>query len=429
MEAENLNIAMLCVHSYPKGQLGTTDTGGMSVYICETARELGKRGHRVDIYTRSYGPGQEGVITMDENVRLIHIKAGEDRHLTRNSLYPHLEKFIEGMETFRRKTGLRYDLAHSHYWLSGCAGRWARDSWSVPHVINFHTVGAAENMFSPGPAEPELRLIREKELVENCDCVISPTEREKKEIIKFYDGDPSKIAVIDCGVNLDLFRPVNRKDALRRIGFQTEEKILLYVGRVDPMKGVDRLLAAAALLKGRVQFKLMIIGGDDPPRREQKRLQDMVQRLGIGESVIFAGSLPQEELPFYYSAADVFVLPSHYESFGMVGLESLACGTPVVATDVGVYPEILNGGLTGRLAPGGRPDSIAEKISEVLSWRKNGENLPREIRKAVNRFTWTNVAEALIAEYTRLIERKDVRSGGGSLSTASGLSGRAGTAY
>jgi D-inositol-3-phosphate glycosyltransferase len=223
--------------------------------------------------------------------------------------------------------------------------------------------------------------------------------------------------VIDCGVNLELFRPVDQKDARKKIGFQTEDKILLYVGRVDPMKGVDRLLAATTLLKDQVQFKLLIIGGDDPPGREQERLQDMAQRLGIGESVIFAGSLPQEELPFYYSAADVFALPSHYESFGMVGLESLACGTPVVATDVGVYPEILNGGLTGRLASGNSPDSIAEKISEVLSLSKNGESLPREIRKAVERFTWSAVADALIAEYTRLIEL----SGRDALATASGL--------
>jgi len=204
---------------------------------------------------------------------------------------------------------------------------------------------------------------------------------------------------------------MNRKDARRRIGLQDEENILLYVGRIDPMKGVDRLLAAAALLKDRMRFKLLIIGGDDSPQYEQKRLHDMVRTLGIEESVIFAGSLPQEELPLYYSAADVFALPSHYESFGLVGLESLACGTPVVAPDVGVYPQILNGGLTGRLAPNTRPESIAEKIAEVLSGRKDGENLPNEIRKSVIRFTWTGVADALIAEYRRLIKRNGVRPG------------------
>ncbi len=406
MEAGSLTVAMLCFHSYPLGRLGTTDTGGMSTYIREAARELGKRGYAVDIYTRARSSEQQGALTIGENVRLIHIKAGDGRYLSRLALYPYIEEFIEGMEAFRSEAGLRYDVVHSHYWLSGCAGRWARENWCVPHVIMFHTTGAAKNAFSPKPAEHELRLLRERELVEDCDLIIAPTEREKQQLIEFYGADSTKVTVIHGGVNLDRFQPIDQEEARRRIGLANGEAILLCVSRMDPIKGIDRLLAAAALLKGRLHFKLLVVGGDDSPNGEQKRLQDMVRTLGIEESVIFTGSLPQEELPFYYSAADVLVLPSHYESFGMVGLESLACGTPVVATEVGIHPHVLNDGPTGRLVTDARSDLLAEKIAELLSDRGDGKSVPSEIRKAVTRFTWDSVADALVAEYKRLMERE-----------------------
>ena len=401
MKAERLDIAMLCVHSCPLGVLGTTFTGGMSVHILETAHELSRRGRRVDVFTRRHGQGHPDVVELGCGVRVVHVSAGDDGPLYKHHLLPHLDEFATNLEAFRQKDGRRYGLIHSHYWLSGCVGQKLRKAWNASHVMAFHTLGAAEQSHSPRPEEPEIRLTREGELAREADLIVSPTRREKREIVDYYGADPDRIAVVPCGVNLETFRPVDREQARARLGLENGEKIILYVGRIDPMKGVDRLVTALARIKQKMTCKLLVVGGEDAVRTGSNGLPALARRLGLGEAVIFAGCLPQEELRHYYTAADVFALPSHYESFGLAGLEALACGTPVVAADVGIYGQILDHGPGGRLAEDGRAEIMAAKIEEMLSV-PSAPGQREQIRQTVLGYSWAASVDALEKEYRRL---------------------------
>jgi D-inositol-3-phosphate glycosyltransferase len=406
---EQLNIAMLSVHSSPIGELGTQDTGGMSVYIRELASELGRRGHRVDIYTRLEATRRELTVDLSENVRLIHLKAGTNGHVHKWALHPHLADFWRELERYRAEQGLRYDLVHSHYWLSGLVGDWARERWGVPHFILFHTLGALKNITVEAEREPDFRLAAERGLVETCDRIIAPTGRERHHLIRYYGASPDKIAVVPCGVNLELFSPMDRARARERLGFHADEALILFVGRLARLKGIERLLAAMPHLREHRRLRLIIIGGNGAATPECQELVRLSKAYGIGEMVTFAGRLPQEHLPPYYSAADVLVVPSYYESFGLVALESLACGTPVVATRVGAMSSILREGVNGCVVPDGSPQAFAQGIDAVL---KSSRGLSAgQVRTTILRFGWTHVASAMIDQYRTVLKGKGEASG------------------
>jgi D-inositol-3-phosphate glycosyltransferase len=318
-------------------------------------------------------------------------------------IYPHLSDFTSSLEEFRKRDAREYDLVHSHYWLSGRVGRWVQRLWGVPHIMMFHTLGEVKKAIGVGDDEPKLRLATERGLVENCNRITAATEGEKRELIQYYDASPERIGVVPCGVNLELFKPVNKKHARQQLDIDHEENIILYVGRIDPLKGIDRLLLARAHLQNKKEFKLIIIGDNNNRQPELQRLTWMSQNLGIQDSVIFAGRVEQEDLPLYYSAADVFVLPSYCESFGLVALESLACGTPVVATKVGGIESIIQEGQNGHLVTGDIPRSIANRIAALLSNSRDRVNSPEAIRDSVKEYCWANVADALIEEYRTML--------------------------
>ena len=341
VEIAPLKIAMLSVHSCPVGELGTKDTGGMSVYIRELAREIGKRGHWVDIYTRIHDPRDRLIYELGENARLIHLKAGDNGDMNKLAIYPYLADFTFALENFRKHDGRHYNVVHSHYWLSGRVGGWLKDLWGVPHVVMFHTLGKVKNAVGVGEDEPSLRLVTENEVINRCHRIIAATEREKLDLIRYYKALPETIRVVPCGVNMDLFMPMERANVRKQLHLEHEKNIILYVGRIDPLKGIDRLLRASAHLRRRKGFKLIIIGGNDHFQPELQRLKWFTRELGIQDLVMFAGRVKQEDLPLYYNAANVVVVPSYHESFGLVALESLACGTPVVATKVGGLENII----------------------------------------------------------------------------------------
>jgi len=400
--SDQLKIAMLSVHSCPVGKLGSKDTGGMSVYIRELARELGKRGHSVDIYTRTHDPAEEQIVQLGDNARVIHLEAGEVEPIDKLAVYSHLEDFACALEDFRASNGLRYDLIHSHYWLSGWVGRRIQRWWDVPHVIMFHTLGAIKNAIGVGEYEPALRIMAERELVSDCQRIIAATEKGKEELVSYYGASPEKISVIPCGVNLELFRHIDKESARRSLGLNGH-KILLFVGRIDPLKGIDRLLTALPRLDTRQNLKLLVIGGDEDSKPEVERLQRLSQRLHIQDAVTFAGIVEQKELPLYYSAADVCVIPSYYESFGLVALESLACGTPIVATKVGCVESVVNQGQNGCMVVDNAPLRLADGIAELLAKQDARTKSTDSIRASVNRFGWSNIAEAIIPEYRALL--------------------------
>ena len=390
---------MFSIHSSPIGELGTKNTGGMSVYIRELARHLGVFGHRVDIYTKLNGSKQNQIIELYDNVRLIHLSAGSNGHVHKLALYYYLSDFFRALEGFKSQEGLHYDLVHSHYWLSGRLGSRVQDRWNIPHIVMFHTLGTVKNSAGLADREPDLRIATEKKLARTCQRILAPTDREKENLVKYCHTPAEKIGVVPCGVNLDLFQPMDRAAARQRLGFDPDESMVLYVGRFDPIKGIDRLLEAMAYLKHLKRMRLVIVGGDGPATAEYQSLQQLSAKVGIQKFVHFVGRVAQNQLPPYYSAADALVVPSYYESFGLVGLESLACGTPVVATRVGAMEDIIEDGKTGQVVADLTPRGLANSIEKIISYSAGPLLSAHAIRASVRKYGWSNVAAAVFNEY------------------------------
>lgn len=399
-----LRIAMLSIHSSPLGELGTGDTGGMSVYIREISRELGKAGHRVDIYTCAGGGRLNSEELLSENVRLIHLRIGNNGHIGKRALYEYLPEVFLSMEAYMTANSICYDLVHSHYWLSGSVGRLAQDRWCVPHIMMFHTTGIAKRMACGQEREPFLRLISEKRLARASDRVLAATESEKKLLMKYYDVPGENIGVVPCGVNLQQFQPVARRLARRELGLHDSQFIALYVGRFAPVKGLERLLAAAVHLRFRQGLRFVIIGGDDRQTPVSAELRRLAKRAFIEGVIQFQGRIEHDLLPLYYSAADVLVVPSYYESFGMVALESLACGTPVIATRVGAMDTLIQDGRTGFLVDSPGPFSLASAIENIMVAPLNGGMSRDQIRASVLGYGWSDVASAIVREYAAIFQ-------------------------
>ena len=397
VDKKQIRIAMLSIHSDPIGELGTNDTGGMSVYIRELARELGRRGHWIDIYTRLSNGRQQPFINLFENVRLIHLGIPNNGNLSRLALYPYLSDFFKSMEDFRSWEGIEYDLIHSHYWLSGRLGNWAQERWDRPHLAMLHTLGEVKNRTGVGRPESELRIAAEKELVKTCHRILAPTDRERDNLVHHYGVCREKIGVVPCGVNLNLFQPEQKQVARQRLGFGPDDTILLNIGRFEPLKGIDRLLEAMTCLHDLNRLRLVIVGGDGEEAPATQFLKRKTINLGIGDKVIFAGRIEQKNLPLYYGSADVLVMASHYESFGLVGLEALACGRPVVSTPVGAMEDLIEQSQAGRIVGDPLPRSLAKGIQSILT----DDRLPpaAEIRQSVLKYSWSNIASAILNEY------------------------------
>jgi D-inositol-3-phosphate glycosyltransferase len=396
-----LRIAIICIHSCPLGMLGGRDTGGMNVYIVELARELEKRGCAIDIFTRAHYPEHTMKINIGENIRLIHIDSGTCEEMPNVAFYSYLQKFICGIEGYRSSNNIRYDVIHSHYWLSGAVGRELQALWHIPHMTMFHTLGIVKNNTGIGEEETELRIEKERELVQTCDRIIAATEREQKELVRYYHAPQEKIAIIPCGINPDLFTPVDRYRARQSLGL-THKKIVLFVGRIDPLKGLDRLIHAVANLNGDISPALVIVGGDGYSRGEVNSLKSLAAELHVEDRIIFQGSVDQDRLPLFYSAADICAVPSYYESFGLVALESLACGTAVVATDVGDMKNIIASPVSGTVVHDNGVAGLSYALSALLSEKDNG-NEKETRRSGIMKYSWSNIADRTIQEYESIL--------------------------
>jgi D-inositol-3-phosphate glycosyltransferase len=397
MEENKLRIAMLSAHSCPVGDLGAKDTGGMSVYIRELARELGKQGHSVDIYTRVHDPDDPRTEALADGVRLIHLRAGKEARMQKMDVYFSLPEFTFNLESFWQDNGLNYDIIYSHYWLSALVGKYLHEKWQLPYIAMYHTLGAVKNKIGKGENESELRIVSEQDTIKDCQRIIVATETEKQDLVKHYGAYPGKIGVVPCGVNIGLFHPVDKTIARQSLGLN-DEKVLLFVGRIDPLKGIEQLIKTMPLLKNNDNLRLIIVGGDEHSRAELDELQGLASELHIAESVRFKGMVRQEQLPYYYSAADVCVVPSYYESFGLVALESLACGTPVVAADVGDLKNIIRQGETGYVVEDNSPEKLAAGIKTLLSNPQLDAESTLSIRASVNRYDWSEIARKIAAE-------------------------------
>ncbi|MCX7911955.1 MAG: glycosyltransferase [Dehalococcoidales bacterium] len=402
MSLEHLRIAILSAHSCPVGDLGVRDTGGMSVYIRELSRELGRQGHTVDIFTRVHDARDPRIEELAAGVRLIHLRAGKEARIDKMDVYASLPEFIDNLEDFRRTENSAYDIIFSHYWISALVGKYLQETWQVPYITMYHTLGAIKNDLAIGEKEPALRITAERETAYAARRIIVATEKEKEALSRLYGTPGSKIRVVPCGVNMELFRPVDRTQARRTLGLG-EERLVLYVGRIDPLKGIGNLLRAVALLKGSSKLRLVIVGGDEESG-ELAGLKGLACELGVSEMVTFWGREKHEGLPLFYSAADICVVPSYYESFGLVALEALACGTPVLATDVGRLRDIIRQGETGYIVESNHPQVLAHAIAGLLRQPWHGEERKLAIRASVSSFGWSEIAGKIAREMREVIE-------------------------
>ncbi len=403
MKIAALRIAMISMHSSPLGELGARDTGGMSVYVREVARRLASKGHYVDIFTRLQHPSAVEMIQPFENVRIVHLPAGAPGLLPHSALNFHLEEFFQNLERFRASEEIAYDLVHSHYYLSGQIGSLARNHWRVPHAFMFHTLGVLKNRIASSPKEPGLRIAAEKRLAVECDLIFAATEREKRQLVELYGASPGKIHVVPCGVDTEKFQTAERSESRARLELREGEPVILYVGRFDPIKGVDRLLAAASILRRELRPRVVLVGGGGENASEERKLRALCSELSLNDCVTFAGRKVHDELPDYYRAADVLVLPSHYESFGLVVLEALACGAPVVAMRVGVVEDIVRSGVNGWVLSENTPEHLAEGVRRVLDAKKNRGMSADSIRSSVRDYDWDFVARSVDEEYRALL--------------------------
>ena len=404
----SLRVAILSVHTCPLAVLGGKETGGMNVYVRELARELGRMGMRADVFTRSQNPAIPRVVTITEGVRVVHLTAGPEAPMPRERIRDHLDEFVDGVEAFRIAGGFDYDLIHAHYWLSGAVGLVLRDRWSVPLVQMFHTLGHLKNGVARASAdrEPAVRIEEEARILGAVDRIVAATTVERTHLVKHYGADPARIAVIPCGVDTNLFLPGDQAAARAALGLDDQLQ-LLYVGRLAPIKGLETLLDAMARLRAAgTRVHLSIVGGDadEPLNGHEGELRARLARLDLRSAVTFVGAQPQERLRAWYVAADATVLPSHYESFGMVAMEAMACGIPVVASRVGGLQTTVRDGVTGLLVPDHDPVALAGALDRLLGDPDLRFRLGREGVQWAARHRWPCIAEAVCREYAALVE-------------------------
>jgi D-inositol-3-phosphate glycosyltransferase len=393
-------IAMLSVHTSPLDTPGrTTDAGGMNVYMRALARELGHRQLAVDIFTRRTDERVPSIVQLGPRTRVIHVEAGPVARVPKTDLPAYLTSFTQAVEAFRTAHGLRYDLLHSHYWLSAWAALDLAQLWQVPHVTMFHTLARVKQLSDPACQEPLLRAEMEQRVVTEVERIIAATPDERLQLLNLYQAHPSQISVVPCGVDLTQFLPCDRVLARQRLGLPQERPLLLFAGRLDPFKGPEVLLRALALM--REPAEAVIVGGRLKGDRELHRLRRLAGTLGIAERVHFLGAQPQREMPWVYSAADITVVPSCNESFGLAAVESLACGTPVVATRVGGLACIVRHGETGYLVPR-CPNFFAERLDGLLRQPALLAHMRQQARPSVMRFNWQQVAGQIADVYAEL---------------------------
>jgi D-inositol-3-phosphate glycosyltransferase len=373
----------------------------MNVYVRELGRALGARGVEVDIFTRRQAADVPDVVEYAPGARVVHIDAGPHRHIDKYDVLDYLPDFACGVQRYRALTGASYDVIHSHYWLSGRLGTLFAEHWGVPLVSMFHTLAQLKNRVAESAAEREqdVRFEIERRTMAGSDRVVAATEIDRQQILRHY-GPLAPISVIPGGVDLSVFRPLGRSEPRTSLGWPDDERVLLFVGRIQRLKGLEILLRAFALLAD-VNGRVVIVGGQKGTHesREIARLQHLAVRLGISERCTFVGAVPHSELPLYYSAADVTVMPSSYESFGLVAVESLACGTPVVATRVGGLTSIVRDGETGLLVPWRDAQLFADSLRRLLADDTLRARMATHARESVLEYGWERIADEHLALY------------------------------
>ena len=397
-------IAFVSMHVCPLGKLGEDKVGGMNVYIMNLAAALADIDNDIDIFTRKHDLNDPVIVKISEKIRIIHLDAGPIMD-DNNDLYNFMDEFTNNIIKFNSLEQIKYNIIHSHYWLSGPVANILSDKWEIPNVITFHTLSAIKLKASSSIVEHDKRYEVEKDSMSKVDSIIVSTKSELEDIRKLYGILDEKIKVIPPGVNLELFRPMNKIESKKSLGLYGNN-VILYVGRIDPIKGLYTLLDSVFNLNDSYNIKLIIVGGELNKSQDLINLQNYTVDKNKSHIVDFVGIVDQSNLPIYYNAADLFLLTSYYESFGLSVLESLSCGTPAIVSNVGGLSNLIDNGVNGYLvndiSPKGfktyieyffnniniKKSSIeCRKKAEYYQWSKSGRsmfNLYKEISRKLN---------------------------------------------
>lgn len=378
----------------------------MNVYVRELSKAMGELGIQVDIFTREHEGAEDRIQQISPNVRVVHLPGGPHESGVAE-LFVHLPHFLAELRSFRKGEGLAYDVVHSHYWLSAWVGQRLAQGLGIPHAVTFHTLALIKMQSRAGETEPEERQVVERDAMLTADRIVAFSGHERDAMSRLYGADPAKVMLAPCGVDLGKFRPMDQGEVRRKLGLNGE-RVLLYVGRVEPLKGLDLLVEAAAQLEpGEDNVRMMVVGGGGQGEPETDRVRRLAEERQVHGFMDFVGRVDHDELPLYYNAADVCVVPSYYESFGLVALEAMACGTPVIASRVGGLPTLVHHGHTGFLKPWRCPEAFANSVEMLLSSSRLLESMGNAARRRAEMMGWSNVAYMISEDYRTLIAGED----------------------
>lgn len=412
-----MKICVISYHCCPYSLLGGDGTGGMSVYLRELSSAITKFPEvKIDVFTRTQTSDITGINNVCPKVRVVHLKAGPEISIDRRFLYDFIPEFSENLEDFMEREKEKYDIVYSHYWLSGLVGGLIREKFDLPLIHMYHTLAFLKERKLKVQNEHDMRLESEEQLAHSTDGLISSSRQERRNLVDFYRISPSKINVIFPGVNRKLFHPYSDQKVLKELQSQKKERTLLYVGRIEPVKGLMTIIDALSILKKRnaslyKQIKLVVIGGgqrdlDLSRNKEFVRIKGSLREKKLRGKVIFLGSKRQSELKKYYSAAEVLIIPSLYESFGLVAIEALACGTPVIVSQIGEMRSIVKEGKNGFSFRSGDPYSLSSCIEHFFSQKRKLWDKERISQNVINRFSWDRTAEETHLFLNGFIESK-----------------------
>lgn len=409
---EKNRIALISVDGDPAIEIGKEEAGGQNVYVRQVGLALAQQGWQVDMFTRRSCPEQPAVVQHEPNCRTIRLKAGPAEFMSRDELFGHMPEFVESFEAFQRREGIQYPLVHTNYWLSSWVGMQLKKRQPAVQVHTYHSLGAVKyRAVTDIPSIATTRLAVEKACLETADRIVA-TSPQEEEHMRTLVSPKGYIEMIPCGTDIERFGSIGISEARQKLGIPPEAKVVLYVGRFDRRKGIETLVRAVgrSSLRNSADLRLVIGGGSHPGHSdgiERDRIEGIVAELGLSDLTTFPGRLGDDNLHLYYAAADVCVVPSHYEPFGLVAIEAMASHTPVVASDVGGLRFTVVNEVTGLLVPPKDEAAFAEAIDRILTnpaWR---DQLGQTGRQRVEiAFSWSSVASRLGHLYSRLLSQK-----------------------
>ncbi len=417
-------IALISEHGDPAADIGKDAAGGQNVYVRQVGEALAKLGWQVDMFTRKSSPYDPTIVQHSPRCRTIRLTAGPETYIPRDDLFQYMPEFVTAFQKFQQKEKTHYALAHTNYWMSGWVGLELKRTQNIQLLHTYHSLGAVKYLsVSEIPEIAKTRLEVEKQLLEQAHSVVATSPQERDDLRNLVSKD-GRIDIVPCGTDVSNFRPVSKAEARKQLGINPKEKVVLYVGRFDPRKGIETLVRATGELRTTLEqseeldpqnLKLLVVGGSDPLEadgRERQRIEDIVTELDLTANTEFVGMVGHDRLPLYYMAADVSVIPSHYEPFGLVALEAMACGTPVVASDVGGLKFSVVSEQTGLLVPPQDVSKFAHAIGRIVTDDVWAKKLRKQAAARVKEnFSWTGVTDQLSDLYRTLLTQASIDSG------------------